>query len=84
MKYQQSIQEFIQTSLVSDSENSISLDDNLILSETLDSLTIMRLVDFLELEYATEIPAHEVTLENFQSINAISAFLQIHLSGAGA
>ena len=37
MKYQQSIQEFIQTSLVSDSQNARSLDDDLILSETLDS-----------------------------------------------
>jgi hypothetical protein len=47
-------------------------------------MTIMRLFDFFELEYATETSAHEITLENFESINAISAFLQIHLSGARA
>lgn len=42
------------------------------------------LLRLLGLEYATEITAHEITLENFESINAISAFLQIHLSGARA
>lgn len=44
----------------------------------LDSLTMMRLVSFLELEVGYTVQDEELTLPNFQSVRTIAQMLQGH------
>lgn len=50
-------------------------DDDLLISNLLDSLGVMRLVEYLEQQNEITIPAEDITLENFQSINTITRYL---------
>jgi acyl carrier protein len=45
-------------------------------SGILDSMTTLKLVNALEKETSTEIEAHEVTEENFTSVDTIVAFIE--------
>ena len=52
----------------------ISLQDNDSLSETgvIDSITLLQLVDFIEIKYKIEIPVEMITPENFDTLAGIS------------
>ena len=54
----------------------ISPDTDLLKSGLIDSLGVMRLVAFIEDEFRTSIPAQDLTLENFSSVNSILAYLE--------
>ncbi len=69
------IRKYIQMELLLDETAVIEDDQDLLLSETLDSLSVTRLVQYLESELKLTIPPEDVTLENFQSLNAIHAYL---------
>ncbi len=70
------IREYIQQELLLDESAAIEEDQDLLLSETLDSLSVTRLVQHLETELKITIPPEDVTLENFQSLRAIHGYLQ--------
>ena len=69
------IRQYIRMELLLDETAVIADDQDLLLSETLDSLSVTRLVQHLESELKLSIPPEDVTLENFQSLNAIHAYL---------
>lgn len=69
------IRQFIQLELLLDETAVIEPDQDLLLSETLDSLSVTRLVQHLETEMSITIPPEDVTLENFQSLNAIHGYV---------
>ncbi|MEM7199749.1 MAG: acyl carrier protein [Planctomycetota bacterium] len=71
-----SIRSYIQTEILNDSTFVIEEDQDLLLSETLDSLSVTRLVEYLERQYGVTIPAQDVTLENFASLRRIQAYLE--------
>lgn len=50
-------------------------DDDLLLSNLLDSLGVMRLVEYLEGLTDMKIPPEDITIENFQSVNKIAEYL---------
>jgi len=50
--------------------------DDLIESEILDSLGIMKLILFLENNYAVKISDDDLTLENFSSIMSINSLIE--------
>ena len=54
----------------------ISEDDDLLTSGLIDSLGIMQLVLFIEQEFSVNVPAEDVTIENFQSVAKIEAYLE--------
>ena len=54
---------------------SVDHSDDLLLSGILDSLGVMRLVAFLEEEFAKPVPPEDVTIENFSTIEAIAAYI---------
>jgi acyl carrier protein len=56
-------------------ENGIAADEDLLGSGLLDSLGVMSLVFFIEQEVGMDIPAEDVTIENFQTLEAIEAYL---------
>ncbi len=53
----------------------IAEDDDLLASGLLDSLGIMLLVFYIEQEFGVDVPPEDVTIENFQSITKIEAYL---------
>ena len=67
------LQSFVQSTLLGG--QSITPDENLLLSGLVDSLGVMTLVAHLETETGQPIPPEDVILENFASIDAIMAYL---------
>lgn len=67
------IREFIVQKLLNG--RSVTDDENLLLSGLVDSLGVFELIAFLEKSFGLTIPLDEVVLENFTSIDAISAYV---------
>ena len=67
------ILEFVEASLLGG--RSIDPGENLLLSGLVDSLGVMALVSEIERLTEQPIPLEDVILENFESIDAISAYL---------
>ncbi len=63
------IKGFIETDLLSG--RPIDSRENLLLSGLVDSLGIMRLVSYIEAHYGFKIPAGDVKLANFKTLEAI-------------
>lgn len=77
----QALCEYISESLLGSDEGiDVQPDDNLLDVGMLDSLQLMRLVQHIESEYQRKIPPSDLILENFQSVNAIVAYLDGALS----
>lgn len=51
-------------------------------SGILDSITTLRLVTFVEERFKITVEAHEASVENFDTINSIAAFIQTKSAGA--
>ena len=69
------IRAYIQDRILMDPELSLGPDDDLLLSNVLDSLRVMLLISHLEESSGLTIPPEDVTLENFQSLRQIHAYL---------
>ena len=69
----EAIRAFIQTRLLDGYE--VAMDEDLVLTGLIDSLGVMALVAHLEKLRAAAIPAQDVTLENFRTINDMVAYL---------
>lgn len=68
------IRRFIQVEILNDESHTLDSDQDLLLSNTLDSLSVVRLVEFIESETGSRIPAEDVTLDNFGTVNRIAAY----------
>lgn len=75
MANKQIIRDFIQSELVQDGVYSLRDDDNLIETSTIDSLGITKLIAYLEKAFSIRISDEEVIPENFETVDAISAFV---------
>ena len=51
-------------------------DDDLLGSGMVDSLGVMSLVFFIEERFGVEVPPEDVTIDNFQTIDAIASYLE--------
>ena len=51
-------------------------DDDLLEDSLVNSVGIMRLVAFIEQEFGFAVPAQDVTVENFSTVNAIVEYLR--------
>ncbi|MEM7415898.1 MAG: acyl carrier protein [Gemmatimonadota bacterium] len=69
------ISTYIATEILGDPSRVIGPDDDLLLTEMLDSLSVMRLVAHLETVGGTVIPPEDVTLEHFQTVRLVSEYL---------
>jgi methoxymalonate biosynthesis acyl carrier protein len=61
----------------------LGFSDDLIESEILDSLGIMKLILFLENNFAVKISDDDLTLENFSSIMSINSLIERKRTGEG-
>ena len=76
MGEQQRIKEFILGNfLFTDDANAIGNDVSLIGQGVIDSTGILEVIVFLETEFSIKISDEEMTPENFESIDAIAAFV---------
>lgn len=69
----QLIRDFVIEQLLDGRE--ISNDENLLLSGLVDSLGVMQLVRFLETQFDVQVPAEDVTIEHFMTIEAITTYI---------
>jgi acyl carrier protein len=66
---------YIATDLLNQSNLVIGEDEDLLVSGLLDSLSVMSLIHFIEQDLGIDVPAEDVTIENFVSLRAIDAYL---------
>ena len=78
MEHKSLIRKFIMSDLVKDKSVTSSLEDtdNLIETDIIDSLGVMKLLSFLEDKLSLKITDDEIIPENFESIDTISLFVQ--------
>jgi len=74
-----SVQDFIQSSLLHG--KSVALDEDLLISGTLDSLNVMALVAHIETDHGIAVPPEDITLDNFETLNAIGTYLTKRAGG---
>jgi len=76
MANKQIIRNFIQSELVKEKARyPLQDDDNLIEKGVIDSLGIMKLLTYLEETFSVTISDDELIPDNFETVDAISAFL---------
>ena len=66
---------YIATDLLNQRDLVIGEDDDLLASGLLDSLGAMELIHHIERDLGIDVPAEDVTIENFASLRAIDAYL---------
>lgn len=69
------IRRFIQTEILNEPSLEIAADENLLLSETLNSLSVAILVAHLQDICDVRIPPEDVTLENFSTLESIESYV---------
>ena len=70
---------FIQDELVSE-KVAIQYDDNLLLAGIIDSLGFIKMIQWIEKEYKVTIPARDILIENFMSLNAVENYLKTQIN----
>jgi acyl carrier protein len=70
-----SIKNFIRTELIYDDEKDFDENTNLIERGIIDSMSLVRLISFLEENYEIQIQDEDIVPENFSSLNKISSFI---------
>lgn len=71
------IKDFILRDIIRDGEvRTLAANDNLIDSGVINSLGIMKIVNFLESNYTISISDDEILLDNFESLAAITKFVE--------
>ncbi len=71
----EALREYIQTEILSDPEFVIEADQDLLLSETLNSLSVTLLIAHIETTCDVHIPPEDVTLENFSTLRSIETYI---------
>ena len=66
---------FVRQELLNEPNSDITSEDDLLETGLVDSIGMMRLVAFIEAERGSKIPANDLVLENFRSIDAIVQYL---------
>jgi len=74
---QQTLIEFISGDLLNDQPGLLlKPEDDLLSSQLVDSLGVMRIVAFLEQQYDVTIPPADVTIENFIDVKTIGSYIE--------
>ena len=80
MSVETAVRQFLNDELGKDI-SSLGGDDSLLESGTIDSVGVMRLVAFLEKSYGISVGDDDLMPENFDSLAAISAFIERRQAG---
>ncbi|NIP96603.1 MAG: acyl carrier protein, partial [Akkermansiaceae bacterium] len=66
------LQTFVRDELLAGSRE-VGLDDELLMDGYVDSVGVMRLTAFIEESFGLKVPPQDLTIENFRSVNSLSA-----------
>ena len=69
------IKNFIRTELIYDDEKDFDENTNLIERGIVDSMSLVRLISFLEENYEMQVQDEDIVPENFSSLNKILSFI---------
>lgn len=73
---QRQLIDYISTEILDEMEmGDIDVDDDLLRTNLLDSLGVMRLVTFIHDELNVDVPAEDVTLGNFRTVAVLASYL---------
>lgn len=56
--------------------STITVEDDLLGDNLVDSIGIMSLIAFMEEEFVIKVPLEDITIENFRTVENIDAYLQ--------
>ena len=76
-----SVRKFINTELLYREDQRIVATENLIEKGVIDSMSLLRLISYLEDCYGIEIPDEEILPDNFRSLSSIETLVANHLGG---
>lgn len=76
------IRTFIQEEILNDPNFPIEADQDLLLSEMLNSLSVTLLVAQLETACKVQVPPEDVTLENFSTLKSIEAYINRRIASS--
>lgn len=82
MSHTEQIFSFVVEELLLDPDDEIALDDELLMSERIDSLGLMRLIAFINDEIGVKIPYNEILIENFRDVRTIGKYVETKLPDA--
>ena len=68
--------EFVKNEVMRNKNAKLNENEDLLSAGILDSLAILQLVAFIEDQFGIKVPDEDVVFENFQSINALTAYLE--------
>lgn len=70
------ILEFINRELVApDDDAPVEIDDEILTTQRIDSLGLMRLIEFIDSELSIRIPYEDILIENFRTVRAMGDYL---------
>ena len=69
------VKNFIANELLYGDEQGLGYDTNLLDSGVIDSMSLLRLISFLEEHFQIQVPDEAVIPDNFRSLSAIETFL---------
>ena len=69
------VKTFIRTELIYDDEKDFDQDTNLIERGIVDSMSLVRLISFIEENFQIEVQDEEIVPENFSSLTKIASFI---------
>jgi len=75
MDHKTILMDYIKNDIMRNRNAKLNEDDDLLSSGILDSLGILQLVAFIEKTFGIRITDEDVLFENFQSVNAMTAYL---------
>ncbi len=82
--FKEALRAFLTNDLLMGQDVTLKDDEDLLLSGLVDSLGVVRLTAFIESEFKLKVPPEDVVLENFQSLDAMAAYLRQRLGQAGS
>ncbi len=74
---------FVVDELVLDDEEDLTVDDELLLSERIDSLGLIRLITWIGEELDLQVPYEDILIENFSTVRTIDGYLASLAASAG-
>ncbi len=75
------IMDYVSAELLAHPELGLDEDEEILATGRIDSMSVMRLVSFIQEEFSITIPNEDLVVDNFRSVDAIDAY--VSRSGSG-
>lgn len=79
---EETLTRFVSQELLGEAEP-IAAGENLLADGMVDSVGVMRLVAFIDAEFDYQVPHADLKIANFQSLRALTTYLERNINGGG-